>query len=152
MKIEVTINGFKKYLEAEPGELLVDVLRREGYVGVKKGCDDGSCGACTILMNHRAINACLVLAGQAKDKAITTIEGLGTLDKPHVLQEAFVDAGAVQCGYCTPGMILSAYALLEDNPSPDRKDILKALDGNLCRCTGYVKIVEAVQTAAAKLK
>ncbi|MBN1897808.1 MAG: (2Fe-2S)-binding protein [Spirochaetes bacterium] len=152
MTIKIIINGTEKDISISEGELLLEVLRRKGYKGVKKGCLSGECGACTVLLDGRPVNSCLVLAADVNGRQITTIEGLGTPEKPHMLQRIFVQAGAVQCGYCTPGMILSTKALLDKNPKPSESQIKKALDGNFCRCTGYVKIIDAVKTASRKLK
>ena len=132
---------------------LLDFLREElGLKGTKKGCDSGQCGVCTILMDGKTIDACLVLAIQADGKEILTIEGLSPGGRLHPLQEAFVEEGAVQCGFCTPGMILSAKALLNEKKDPSEEEIREALSGNLCRCTGYVKIIKAVQKAAAMMR
>lgn len=132
---------------------LLDFLREElGMKGTKKGCDSGQCGACTIIMGGKAINACLLLAIQADGKEILTIEGLSSGRRLHPLQEAFVEEGAVQCGFCVPGMILSAKALLDEKKDPSEEEIREALSGNLCRCTGYVKIIKAVQKAAALMR
>jgi len=152
--VEITckINNVEKRLVFEPHEKLLDVLRREGYYGVKFGCGNGDCGACTILVNGKAVKSCIMFAAQAKDKEITTIEGLSTPEHPHPVQKAFVDAGAVQCGYCTPGMIISAKALLDKNPKPTEDEIKEALEGNLCRCTGYVKIIDAVKLASQRMR
>ena len=152
MEITCKINNAERRLVFEPHEKLLDVLRREGYYGVKSGCKAGDCGTCTVLVNGRAIKSCMMFAAQAKDREIVTIEGIGSYDNPHPLQRAFVEAGAVQCGFCTPGMILSAKALLEENPSPTDDEIKRAIDGNLCRCTGYVKIIEAIQLAAKRMR
>ena len=151
MDIHTKINGKAVVWKANPGESLLEVLRREGFVSVKRGCGEGDCGACTILVDGDAQRACLLLAGQAEGRELTTVEALGTPDEPHVLQKAFVEHGAIQCGFCTPGMLLSARALLDHNPSPTREEVCEALDGNLCRCTGYVKIIEAVLDAAGRL-
>jgi aerobic-type carbon monoxide dehydrogenase small subunit (CoxS/CutS family) len=152
--VEITckINNVEKRLVFEPHEKLLDVLRREGYYGVKFGCGNGDCGACTILVNGKAVKSCIMFAAQAKDKDITTIEGLSTPEHQHPVQKAFVDAGAVQCGYCTPGMIISAKALLDNNPTPTEDEIKEALEGNLCRCTGYVKIIDAVKLASQRMR
>lgn len=150
--IRLTVNGRERAFEAGLGDTLLDVLRREGYVGVKKGCASGDCGACTILLNGRAVNACLVLATKADGAAVVTIEGVAVGDRLHPVQEAFLDAGAVQCGYCTPGMVLSAIDLLSRNADPSEAEIRDAIAGNLCRCTGYVKQVEAIRSAAATLR
>ena len=152
MEIHVTINGDSRILVIEPNELLIDVLRREGYKGVKRGCDEGTCGACTIILNDRAVKSCILLAAQAHGGSITTIEGIGTREKPHPVQQAFVDEGVIQCGFCIPGLILSAKALLDRNPSPTKGDVKVALDGNLCRCTGYSGQIKAVLNAAAVMR
>jgi aerobic-type carbon monoxide dehydrogenase small subunit (CoxS/CutS family) len=152
MKLNVTINGVQKTFEIHPGEILLDLLRREGYRGVKRGCQTGECGACAILLDGRAVNACIMLAAQAEGREITTIEGIGTPEKPHPLQVAFAENGAVQCGYCTPGMIVSAKALLDENPDPTGDEVRDVLAGNLCRCTGYVKPIEAVLAAARTMR
>lgn len=152
MELNVTINGKNKSFEVGGGEFLLDVLRREGYKGVKRGCHKGDCGACTVLIGGRPYNSCILPAMSMNGKEITTIEGIGTPNRPHALQEMFVEEGAVQCGFCTPGMILAAKALLERNPDPNEAEIKEALDGNLCRCTGYLKIIEAVKKAAAKTR
>jgi len=147
--IELVVNGKRHRLMVEPEELLVDVLReRLGLTGTKKGCGTGDCGACTVLMNGRAVNSCLVLAVAADGAEITTIEGLAADGELHPLQQAFVEHGAVQCGYCTPGMIMAAKALLDENPHPSEEDIRSALAGNICRCTGYARILAAVKAAA----
>ncbi len=150
-EITVTVNGELKELSVKNGEFLLDALRRHGWKGTKKGCDTGDCGSCTVILNGRAVLGCLVPAVAAHGGELTTIEGLGTVRDPHPLQEAFVEAGAVQCGFCIPGMILSSKALLDRTPRPTEAEIRKALDGNLCRCTGYVKQVEAVKNASARL-
>jgi len=152
VNIKITINDLAKELDIVPGESLLDLLRRSGYYGVKEGCRKGNCGACVVLLDGKPVNSCLVFAAHCQDRSVTTIEGLGTPQNLHPLQKAFIEAGAVQCGYCTPGMVLSSKALLEENPNPTLEDIKLALDGNLCRCTGYVKIIEAVRTAAKKMK
>jgi aerobic-type carbon monoxide dehydrogenase small subunit (CoxS/CutS family) len=148
MLLKVKINGEDKVLTIATGERLLDLLRREGYFSVKEGCRQGNCGACVVLLDGRAVNSCMVFAARCEGCEIITAEGLGTPAHPHPLQEAFVNAGAVQCGYCTPGMLLSSRALLAENPAPSVEEIRTALDGNLCRCTGYVKIIKAVQDAA----
>lgn len=147
--LKLTINGEAREAQMEPGMRLVDALRDVfGLTGTKEGCGEGECGACTVIMDGQAVNACLVLAGQAAGCAITTIEGLSPGRELGRLQQAFVDAGAIQCGFCTPGMIMSAKALLDQNPNPTEHEIKVAISGNLCRCTGYKKIVRAVQIAA----
>lgn len=148
MQINLNINGEARQMSIQPGETLLEVLRRSGYVGVKHGCEDGSCGACTVLLDGKAVHSCILLAAQAEGHSITTIEGIGSREHLHPLQAAFVDYGAVQCGYCTPAMILSAKALLDENPHPTDAEVREALSGVLCRCTGYVKPVEAVLRAA----
>jgi aerobic-type carbon monoxide dehydrogenase small subunit (CoxS/CutS family) len=152
LEITCKINSVEKRLVFEPHEKLLDVLRREGYYGVKFGCGNGDCGACTILVNGKAVKSCIMFAAQAKDKEIITIEGLSTPEHVHPVQKAFVDAGAVQCGYCTPGMIISAKALLDKNPEPTEYEIKEALEGNLCRCTGYVKIIDGVKLASQRMR
>lgn len=143
--ISLTINGEQRTLSIDPDDTLASVLRREGFKGVKVGCNEGVCGACTVIMDGRTLNSCHVFAFQAAGRAIQTIEALGTFDKPHRLQQALADEGAVQCGFCTPGMILSAKALLDKNPKPDEAELKEHLDGNLCRCTGYEKIQSALR-------
>ena len=150
--VSLTINGRQHHVALEPHVTLLRALRDLGYTDVKNGCEKGDCGACAVLLDGKAVNSCLVLAWQVDGAEIVTNAGLGTLDHPHPLQEAFADLGAVQCGYCTPGMIISAKALLDRNPDPSEEDIRQALSGNLCRCTGYGQIVEAVTAAAARLR
>ncbi len=150
--LDVTINGIKKSIKISPNELLLDVLRREGYKGVKKGCNEGTCGSCTIIYNDRAVKSCIMLAAQVQNGTITTIEGIGTREKPHPVQQAFVDAGTIQCGFCIPGMLLSAKNLLDHNSNPTKEEVKMALDGNLCRCTGYKGQIEAVLKAAAIMR
>jgi len=152
MRIHLTVNGTERVWDVAPGDTLLDVLRREGFVGVKKGCGTGDCGACTILLNGRAVNACLLLAVKAEGGAVVTIEGIAQGGRLHPVQEAFLDAGAVQCGYCTPGMVLSAVSLLSHNPDPSEAEIREAISGNLCRCTGYVKQIAAIERAAARMR
>jgi aerobic-type carbon monoxide dehydrogenase small subunit (CoxS/CutS family) len=147
-ELNLKVNGETKHWSIAPGDLLLDVLRREGYFGVKRGCETGECGACTVLLNGKPVNSCLMFAAQAKGCEVLTIEGVehdGNLDP---LQEAFLEYGAVQCGFCTPGMILSAKALLAERPDPTEAEVREALAGNFCRCTGYLKPVEAVLAAA----
>lgn len=148
MEIRLAINGEERQIPIEIGETLLEVLRRLGYAGVKHGCEDGSCGVCTVLFDGKAVLSCVMLAAQANGHSITTIEGIGTRENLHPLQAAFVEHGAVQCGYCTPAMILSAKALLDENPHPSENEIREALSSVLCRCTGYLKPVEAVLTVA----
>ncbi len=151
MKIELNINDNKKIIEFEPGEKLLETLRRSGYTSVKFGCGEGTCGSCLVLVDGKPRLACITFTAQMAGRAITTLEGLGTFEKLHPLQEAFLAEGAVQCGYCTPGMILAAKALLDENPDPTEEDIKAYLDGNRCRCTGYVAIIRAIRTAAQKI-
>jgi len=147
--INLTINNEAYELAVEPNQTLVEVLRYDlGLTGTKQGCGVGDCGSCTVIMDGKPVNSCLVLAVQANGRNILTIEGLDTDQGLHPLQQAFVDKGAVQCGFCTPGMILSAKSLLDQNPKPDESEIKMAISGNLCRCTGYQKIVEAIQLAS----
>jgi carbon-monoxide dehydrogenase small subunit len=152
-EILLIVNGKKHRVACDEARTLLEVLRNDlGLTGTKKGCDEGDCGVCTVLMDGRPVNACLILAVHAEKHSIVTIEGLKKDHTLHPLQQAFVEEGAVQCGFCTPGMILSAKALLDANPSPEEWEIREALSGNLCRCTGYVRIIKAVQTAAARIK
>ncbi len=147
------VNGKPYEIAIEPHMLLIEVLREElGLTGTKYSCGIGHCGACTVLVDGIPILSCLTLAATVKDKNITTIEGLAKGTELHPLQRAFIDYGAIQCGYCTPGMILSAKALLDRNPAPGEADVKQALSGNLCRCTGYVKIVAAVLAAAENMR
>jgi aerobic-type carbon monoxide dehydrogenase small subunit (CoxS/CutS family) len=150
MKITLTINGATRSLESPLGETLLDLLRREGWKSVKLGCDTGDCGTCAVLLDGRAVNACMVLAAAAGGRSIVTVEGLETAGRLHPLQEASLDAGGVQCGFCTPGMIVAAIDLLERNLDPSDQEIREGLAGNLCRCTGYVKQVAAVRMASGK--
>ncbi len=152
MKVHYTINGKKEEFEISPGDVLLDVLRKNGFKEIKGNCYMGTCGACTILINGIPKTSCTTLAALANGAEITTIKGIGTLTNPHPLQIAFVEQGAVQCGFCTPGAILTAYALLSKNPEPTDDEIKHVLDGNLCRCTGYVQQVEAVKYAIKFLK
>lgn len=148
-QIRLQVNGFEYDLLIKPHWTLADVLRDElGLTGTKKGCGKGECGACTVIVDGEAILSCLVLAIQTQGKRILTIEGLAQEGKLDVLQDAFVQYGAIQCGYCTPGMIMTARAFLNKNPLPSVEEIKKALSGNLCRCTGYLKIIEAVKKAS----
>ena len=147
------VNGRLYEVIIEPHMLLIDVLRDKlGLTGVKYACGTGDCGACTVLVDGKPILSCLTLAVTAKNKNILTIEGLAQGNTLHPIQQAFIDHGAVQCGFCTPGMILTTKALLDENPTPTREDVKAALDGNLCRCTGYVKIVDAVLDAAERIR
>lgn len=145
--ISLTINEKAYELAVEPNKTLADMIRYDlGLTGTKKGCDTGDCGACTVIMDGEAVNSCLVLALQADGSTIETIEGMATEEGLHPLQEAFVDKGAIQCGYCTPGMIMSAKNLLDKKPNPTEQEIREGISGNLCRCTGYTKIFEAIES------
>ena len=147
--IRLTVNGEPVEAAVAQNQTLVQFLREDlGLTGTKHGCGLGDCGACTVILDGKAVNSCLVLAIQANGSEVLTIEGLAENGKLHPLQQAFVDKGAIQCGFCTPGMILSAKALLEEKPNPTELEIRTALSGNLCRCTGYQKIVEAIDEAA----
>jgi len=149
--IQLTINDKNYEVAVDPNQTLVDLLRYQlGLTGTKRGCDLGDCGACTVIMDGRPVNSCLVLAVQANGRTVTTIEGLETDQGMHPLQEAFVEKGAIQCGFCTSGMILSGKNLLDRNPQPEEADIRRAVSGNLCRCTGYQKIVEAIEATARR--
>jgi aerobic-type carbon monoxide dehydrogenase small subunit (CoxS/CutS family) len=152
MELHLTVNGKSAEWTIAPAELLLDVLRRQGYFGVKRGCEKGECGACTVLVNGKPINSCLMFAAQAEGCVILTIEGVARDGRLDPLQEAFLDHGAVQCGFCTGGMVLSAKALLDRHPHPAEDEVREALAGHLCRCTGYKKPVEAVLAAARKKK
>ena len=146
--IELKVNGESYEIAIAPYRTLLEVLRENlGLTGTKEGCDLGDCGSCTVLMDGKPVQSCLVLAIAAQGKDILTIEGLATEGKLHPLQQSFVDHGGIQCGFCAPGMIMSAKALLDRKPSPTEDEIRKAISGNLCRCTGYAKIVEAVEAA-----
>jgi carbon-monoxide dehydrogenase small subunit len=147
--LRMKINGKAVEVAVKPTWTLLRVLREElRLTGTKKGCEQGDCGACTVIMDGKAVNACLVLALQAQSREIETIEGLGTPDDLHPLQESFIENGAVQCGYCTSGMLMSGTALLDKNPKPNIDEIKRAISGNLCRCTGYVKIIDAIGKAS----
>jgi carbon-monoxide dehydrogenase small subunit len=147
MKMKLRVNGNDYEIEVEPHRTLLDVLRyRLGMTGTKEGCGTGSCGSCTVLMDGKAVNSCLVFVAEAEGKEITTIEGLSWEGELHPLQQAFIDEGAVQCGFCTPGMILTAKAFLDANPKPNESQIREAIAGNLCRCTGYEKIIRAIMS------
>lgn len=150
MKIELEVNGESVTWECEPHEFLTEALREHGLIGTKRGCDTGDCGACTVLMDGEEVPSCLILAAQAGGHEITTIEGLGSFDEPHPIQEAFVDATAIQCGYCTPGMVIAAKGLLDHNPNPSEAEVRESLAAHVCRCTGYVKPIKAVLAAAKK--
>ena len=149
MKVDLLLNGRRRRLECGADEMLLDVLRRDGLASVRATCSIGICGACTVLVDGAAVSGCLTMAPQAHGREVTTVEGLGGTDP---VQRAFVDAHAFQCGWCTPGFVLTTKALLAENPDPSDEEIVEALSGNLCRCGSYVKIVEAVRLAAAALR
>jgi aerobic-type carbon monoxide dehydrogenase small subunit (CoxS/CutS family) len=147
--LNLRVNGESREIATETNKTLLEVLREDmDLTGTKHGCELGECGTCTVLIDGAPVLSCLVLGVEAQDSEIVTVEGLKDRDKPHPLQVAFADLGAAQCGYCTPGILLTAKALLEDNPHPSREEIREALAGNLCRCTGYTKILEAVELVA----
>jgi len=151
MEVTLNVNGHEHKFAVEPTETVVSILRdRLELTGTHKDCSMGVCGACTVLLNGQPVSSCLLLAPQADNQEIRTVESLEEDGKLSPLQEAFLTFGAVQCGYCTPGFLMTATALLEENPDPDRKEILEALKGNLCRCTGYKKIIEAVESAIGR--
>jgi aerobic-type carbon monoxide dehydrogenase small subunit (CoxS/CutS family) len=149
--IKISVNGEWRETKVTARDTLLDALREKiGAFELKNGCGQGDCGACTVILDGKAVNACLTLALQANGKQIVTLKGIGSAENPHPLQKAFVEHGAIQCGFCTPGMVVSAKSLLDRNPNPSRQEIREGLAGNLCRCTGYTKIVEAVEDASAK--
>lgn len=151
-EIQFILNGKSRTVSCNPTLRLLDVIRDDlRLTGTKEGCGIGECGACTVVLNDKAVASCLVLAGQADDGRILTVEGLAELEVGRILQECFIEKGAVQCGFCTPGMLMSAYALLLRNPKPTRDEIRLALSGNLCRCTGYLPILDAVEEAANRI-
>ena len=150
MTITLTINGTRRTVDIDPGEKLLDLLRREGVMGVKVGCGSGDCGACAVLVDGRAVNSCLLYAAKADGAEVVTIEGLERDGALHPVQEAFLDEGGIQCGYCTPGMVISAVDLLSRNRDPSEEEIRLALSGNLCRCTGYTKQIQAVRKAVER--
>ena len=148
MLLSCTVNGERIEKETDPGKRLLDFLRDDlGLTGVKEGCSEGECGACTVILDGQAVTSCTIYAGQVMDREILTIEGLEKNGELDILQKAFIQNGAIQCGFCTPGMILSCRALLLENPNPVWEQIKRAIEGNLCRCTGYEKIIQAVECA-----
>jgi carbon-monoxide dehydrogenase small subunit len=148
-ELRITVNGDAYHLLVDAHRTLLDVIRDEiGFTGTKNGCGQGECGACTVLLDGEPVNSCLVLAHEADGRDVVTIEGLGRGGTLHPVQEAFVQTGAIQCGFCTPGMVMATKALLDRNPEPTRQEILDGLKGNLCRCTGYVKIIDEVEQAS----
>jgi aerobic-type carbon monoxide dehydrogenase small subunit (CoxS/CutS family) len=151
--VTLTVNGVQRTVTTDPQRLLLDVLREEfGLTGTKYGCGEGRCGACTVLMNGKRALSCVLPIAEANGKTITTIEGLAKDGSLHPVQEAFLEEGAIQCGYCTSGMVLSAVALLQENPNPTDEEIITGMNGNICRCNGYVKILNAVRRAAGKMR
>ena len=151
--IEFTLNGSPVSVSAGPGDLLANVLRDKlGMIGVKVGCGEGECGACTVLVDGTAVLSCIYPALKVAGREVTTVEGLAHNGQLHVIQQAFLDSFAAQCGYCTPGMILAAKALLDKNPNPSRQEIMAGISGNICRCTGYYQIVEAIELAARRTR
>jgi carbon-monoxide dehydrogenase small subunit len=152
-ELNLVVNGRPYQLSVLPWRTLLEVIREDlGLTGTKEGCGLGECGACTVLMDGKAVNSCLVLATEADGKKITTIEGLANGDKLHPIQKAFVDHGGLQCGFCTPGMIMAAKALLDKNPTPTEEEVKRGIAGNLCRCTGYAKIIESIKAAAKNME
>jgi aerobic-type carbon monoxide dehydrogenase small subunit (CoxS/CutS family) len=153
VKLHITINGRKREFDAEPNKLLLNLLRDElDLTGAKYGCGIGECGACTVLLNGEAVMACMTLAADCEGATVETVEGLSRGEELHPIQEAYIEEGAVQCGFCTPGFIIATKALLDESPEPAEEEIREYLKGNLCRCTGYVNIVKAVQRAAQALR
>jgi len=152
MTIDLVLNGALRTVDVDPGESLMDLLRRLGCKSVKNGCDDGYCGACAVLLDGRAVNACLVFAARAAGCRVQTLEGLAREGVLHPVQRAALDLGAVQCGFCTPGIVMTALDLLARQPRPTEHEVRDALAGNYCRCTGYVKPVEAILAAAAEMR
>lgn len=153
IKVSINVNGVNYDKDIDPSLRLIDFLREELKLkGTKEGCGEGECGACTVIVGGKTINSCLMLASSVDGKNVITIEGVSDNNKLHPIQEAFMEVGAVQCGYCTPGMILSAKALLDKNPNANEEEIKSSLSGNLCRCTGYKKIIQAVILAEEKIK
>jgi aerobic-type carbon monoxide dehydrogenase small subunit (CoxS/CutS family) len=150
--LEMILNGKEVSVDVESGDLLMHVLRDKlGLIGTKWACGEGECGACTVLVDGEAVTSCIYPALKARGREVTTIEGMGQHGRLHPIQQAFVDAMAPQCGYCIPGMIMSAKALLDENPDPTREEIEEGISGNLCRCTGYYQIMEAIELAAQRL-
>jgi aerobic-type carbon monoxide dehydrogenase small subunit (CoxS/CutS family) len=151
--VSFTLNGRLQEVEVEPNELLLDVVReRLGLTGAKRSCDVQVCGACTLLLDGRPVSACTTLAFEVRGRSVLTIEGLAENGKLHPLQQAFIEHGGFQCGFCTPGMILAAKALLDENPSPTEAELKHFMHGNICRCTGYKKIIESIMAAAEKMR
>ena len=152
MIVDFILNGKNVRVDVEADEVLVDTLREKLMLtGTKKGCGTGDCGTCTVLLDGEAVRSCILLTAMVEGRKVTTIEGVGSVDNLHPVQQAFIDTSAVQCGFCTPGMVLTSIALLDKNPDPTEEEIRTALSGNLCRCTGYEKIVKAVRLAAERM-
>lgn len=150
--LKIVLNGDPVEVSIQPSALLLDVLRDQlGLTGAKQACGEGECGACTVLLDGKAVNSCITPAMKAMNKEVLTIEGLDDGGKLHPIQQAFIDHGAIQCGFCTPGMVLATKALLDQNPNPSEVEVKIGLSGNLCRCTGYIKIIEAVLAVAKKM-
>lgn len=149
--ISMNINGAVLETEVAAHTTLLYLLRDMGFTEVKNGCEAGDCGACTILLDGLAVNACCVLGVQADGRKLITVKGIGTVDNLHPIQRKFIEHGGIQCGFCTPGMIVAAKALLDENPKPTREEIKEGIAGNLCRCTGYIKIIDAIEAAASEL-
>jgi aerobic-type carbon monoxide dehydrogenase small subunit (CoxS/CutS family) len=152
MQGSFVVNGQNITVSFRSKDTLLRLLRKNGYTEVKEGCGEGECGSCVVLVDGKLVNACHVFAASVMDREITTVRGLGDVHSLHPIQTAMVERGAVQCGFCTPGFVLAAYYLLKTNPDPKEEDIRRGLDGNLCRCTGYVKIIEAVKLAAKRMR
>ena len=152
MKLNVTVNGEPKEFDIHPKDMLLDILREEGYTGVKRGCSTGDCGACACVVDGKAVNTCILFAAQVQGAAITTVEGIGNPKAPSPVQKEMTEAGGIQCGFCVPGIVVSATALIDENPEPTEDEIREALDGNLCRCTGYVKQIEAISRAVKETR
>ncbi len=152
MKIELKVNGDAVSWRCEPHEFLTEVLRRHGLRGTKRGCESGDCGACAVLLDGREVPSCIVLAAQAAGHELTTIEALGDFERPHPIQEAFVESTAIQCGYCTPGMVIATEELLRRTPTPTEAQVRTRLAGHVCRCTGHIKPIEAVLRAAESMR
>jgi len=152
--VKFQVNGEQTAIDVEPTKTLLDVLREDLFLtGTKRGCDSGECGACTVLLNGQAVHSCLILAAELEGQDVLTIEGLSKNPKElHPLQKAFIEKGAVQCGFCTPGLMMSAKALLDRNPNPTEEEVRHSISGNLCRCTGYSKIVDAILTAGEEIR
>ncbi len=158
MKVKLRINNKNKTYNIHPKDMLIEILRRDGYLGTKKGCNTGDCGACAVLVDGVAMNSCQVFAASVDGKSIETIEGISDEDEededeePHPITKALVESGAVQCGFCTPGITMSAIALFREKRNPTRQDIIEALDGNLCRCTGYIKVIDALERLSESMR